>query len=307
MQRRNPRVVFQAQTSAIVDEMSTQKLHVGIIGAGRIGQVHAESLAFLLSTEARIVTITDINREAAQAAAARCAIPAVAESSAEILANPQIEAVLICSSTNTHADLIVEAATAGKHIFCEKPIAHSLGGQIERALAAVETAGVQLQIGFNRRFDANFAPARQAVITGEIGSARLLHIISRDPAPPPLDYIPASGGMFIVTSRHVHRDVIEEDVILRFRRGEKQQLPEFSKILVRLGWLLRRLERAAHIRRETAGAYLRAAGIAVRPPGGSRPKADFCPEASTRPVSRPSRSVATCLSDNYMDGSSLHW
>jgi myo-inositol 2-dehydrogenase/D-chiro-inositol 1-dehydrogenase len=98
--------------------LSTQQLHIGIIGAGRIGRVHAETLAFRLP-EAKIVAITDINREAAQTLAARCNIPRVAASSAEILADPQIEAVLICSSTNTHAELIAQAAQAGKHIFCE--------------------------------------------------------------------------------------------------------------------------------------------------------------------------------------------
>src|SRR5712691_371883 len=98
--------------------MNTQ-LHVGIIGAGRIGRVHAETLAFRLP-EARTLAIADVNREAAQAVAARCGIPAVAASNEEILANPDIEAVLICSSTDTHADLIIQAAEAGKHIFCEK-------------------------------------------------------------------------------------------------------------------------------------------------------------------------------------------
>lgn len=176
------------------------KLHIGIIGAGRIGKVHAETLAFRLP-EAEIVAITDVNREAAGALAARCGIPSVAASSDAILANPQIEAVLICSSTNTHADLIVQAAKAGKHIFCEKPIAHSLP-EIDRALDAADAAGVQLQIGFNRRFDANFARVRQAVVDGEIGTPRLLHIISRDPAPPPLDYIRTSGGMFLDMTIH---------------------------------------------------------------------------------------------------------
>ena len=180
--------------------MSTQKLHVGIIGAGRIGKVHAESLAFRVP-ESRIVAIADVNLEAAQEVAARCGIPSVVESSAEILADPHIEAVLICSSTDTHADLIVQAAEAGKHIFCEKPIAFSLG-QIDRSLAAVDAAGVKLQIGFNRRFDANFARVRQAVMSGEIGAPRMLHIISRDPAPPPLTYIRVSGGMFMDMSIH---------------------------------------------------------------------------------------------------------
>lgn len=180
--------------------MSIQKLHAGIIGAGRIGKVHAETLAFRVP-EAQIVAIADVNREAAQSVAARCGIPTVAASSDAILSNPSIEAVLICSSTDTHADLIVRAAQAGKHIFCEKPIAFNLG-QIDRALAAVAAAGVQLQIGFNRRFDANSARVRQAVTNGEIGAPRLLHIISRDPSPPPLEYIRVSGGMFMDMTIH---------------------------------------------------------------------------------------------------------
>jgi myo-inositol 2-dehydrogenase/D-chiro-inositol 1-dehydrogenase len=180
--------------------MRTNPLNVGIIGAGRIGKVHAEGLAFRLP-EARILAIADVNREAAQAVATRCGIPTVTGRSEEIFANPEIEAVLICSSTNTHADLIVQAARAGKHIFCEKPISHSLG-EIQRALEAVEQAGVKLQIGFNRRFDANFARVRQAVVSGEIGTPRMMHIISRDPAPPPLAYIRVSGGMFLDMTIH---------------------------------------------------------------------------------------------------------
>jgi myo-inositol 2-dehydrogenase/D-chiro-inositol 1-dehydrogenase len=177
-----------------------QKLHIGIIGAGRIGKVHAETLAFRLP-EAQIAAITDVNREAAEALAARCNIPRVAASSAEIITDRQIEAVLICSPTGTHAELIVQAAQAGKHIFCEKPIAFSLE-QIDYALAAVKKAGVQLQIGFNRRFDANFMRVRHAVATGEIGKPKLMHLISRDPAPPPLAYIKVSGGIFVDMTIH---------------------------------------------------------------------------------------------------------
>jgi len=175
-------------------------LNVGIIGAGRIGKVHAENLASRVP-EARTLAIADVNLEAAQRLAARCGIPSVTESSAEILANPAIEAVLICSSTDTHADLIVDAARAGKHIFCEKPIAHSVT-RIEEALAAVKQAGVKLQIGFNRRFDANFARVRHAVASGEIGTPRLMHIVSRDPAPPPLSYVRVSGGIFMDMTIH---------------------------------------------------------------------------------------------------------
>ncbi len=177
-----------------------RRLNIGIIGAGRIGKVHAETLAFRLP-EANPAMIADVNPEAARSVAERCGIPRVAADAAEILSDPSIEAVLICSSTDTHAKLIVEAARAGKHIFCEKPVDHSLA-RIDEALAAVERAGVKIQIGFNRRFDANFARVRAAVANGEIGTPQLVHIISRDPAPPPVSYVKMSGGMFLDMTIH---------------------------------------------------------------------------------------------------------
>jgi myo-inositol 2-dehydrogenase/D-chiro-inositol 1-dehydrogenase len=210
--------------------MNTNKLNVGIIGAGRIGQVHAETLAFRLP-ESSIVSIADVHLEAAQKVAARCGIPTVAESSAEILADPQVEAVLICSSTDTHADLIVQAAQAGKHIFCEKPIAYSLD-KIDQALAAVKSAGVQLQVGFNRRFDPNFARVRRAVVSGEIGAPRLMHIVSRDPAPPPLAYIRVSGGMFMDMTIHdfdMARFLIGDEVEEIYAAGGVTIDPEIGK------------------------------------------------------------------------------
>jgi myo-inositol 2-dehydrogenase / D-chiro-inositol 1-dehydrogenase len=180
--------------------MNTQRLNVGILGAGRIGKVHAESVAFRVP-EACTLAITDLNRDAAEQIAARCGIPKVAGSADQILADPAIQAVLICTPTDTHAELIARAAQAGKHIFCEKPIAHSLS-KIDVALEAVRQAGVKLQIGFNRRFDANFARVRAAVVGGEIGVPRLLHIISRDPAPPPISYLKPSGGIFLDMTIH---------------------------------------------------------------------------------------------------------
>jgi len=172
-----------------------KKLHFGIIGAGRIGPVHAETLAFRLP-EAEIVAIADMNLEAARAVAERCNIPKVTASAEEIFADKKIDAVLICTSTNTHADLIVQAAQAGKHIFCEKPVSLSLE-KIDSSLAAVKAAGVKMQVGFNRRFDSNFMRVRKAVESGEIGKPSLMHIISRDPAPPPLAYLRPSGGIFL--------------------------------------------------------------------------------------------------------------
>ena len=180
--------------------MTANRLRVGMIGAGRIGKVHAETVAFGLP-EAELVSITDVNRDAAARLAGRCGIPAVAASSEEILADPRVDAVLICSSTDTHATLIAQAARAGKHIFCEKPVALDLA-KIDAALEEVAKAGVKLQIGFNRRFDANFARVRQAVATGEIGAPRLVHIVSRDPAPPPVAYVKSSGGMFLDMTIH---------------------------------------------------------------------------------------------------------
>ena len=108
---------------------------------------------------------------------------------------------MICAPTPLHSALIEEAAAAGKHIFCEKPVDFDLA-RIDAALAAVKKAGVKLQIGFNRRFDANFARVRRAVAEGEIGQPQLLHIVSRDPGPPPLSYVKSSGGIFMDMTIH---------------------------------------------------------------------------------------------------------
>jgi myo-inositol 2-dehydrogenase/D-chiro-inositol 1-dehydrogenase len=175
-------------------------INVGIIGAGRIGKVHAETLAYRLP-QANPVVITDMNPQAAKDAAARFGIGRVAANAAEIFADPKVDAVLICSSTDTHSELVVEAAQAGKHIFCEKPLDHTLA-RIDRSLAAVEKTGVKLQIGFNRRFDSNFARVRAAVVSGEIGTPHLMHIVSRDPAPPPASYVKVSGGIFLDMTIH---------------------------------------------------------------------------------------------------------
>jgi myo-inositol 2-dehydrogenase/D-chiro-inositol 1-dehydrogenase len=148
-----------------------------------------------------LLAVADCDPAAVQELADKYCIPQATADDAEVLANPDIQAVFICSPTNTHAELVEEAARAGKHIFCEKPIALDLG-QIDRTLAVVEQAGVKLQVGFNRRFDANFARVRQAIERGEIGQPALLHIISRDPGPPPISYVKVSGGMFLDMTIH---------------------------------------------------------------------------------------------------------
>src|SRR5437588_46438 len=175
--------------------MPEHSLKICLIGAGRIGLQHAEHLTSRIPS-ADLVMVADAYEEAARQCADRCAIPFATRDYHAILDHPDIQAVVICSSTDTHARIIEEAAQAGKHIFCEKPIALDLPS-LDRALDAVERAGVKFQIGFNRRFDANFRRVRQAVEQGEIGRPHLLHIISRDPAPPPIEYIRVSGGLFL--------------------------------------------------------------------------------------------------------------
>ena len=180
--------------------MRNGAIRVGIIGAGRIGKVHAQNIAFRIP-DAEIIAIADKDREAAQGIARSCSIGSVTAEAADIFDNRAIDAVLICSPTDTHPNLIVEAARSGKHIFCEKPIALTLP-EIDRAIEAVKSAGVQLQVGFNRRFDANFARVRRAIAGSEIGRPTLMHIVSRDPAPPPISYVRGSGGMFMDMSIH---------------------------------------------------------------------------------------------------------
>lgn len=176
------------------------RTNVGLIGAGRIGKLHAEHLAHRIP-EASLVAVADVMFEAAQACASSLRIPLAVQDYRSILKRDEIEAVVICSSTDTHAQIIEEAARAGKHIFCEKPIDHDLK-RIDRALQAVQQAGVKLQIGFNRRFDPNFKRVRELVAAGKVGQSHILRITSRDPAPPPVSYIKVSGGLFLDMTIH---------------------------------------------------------------------------------------------------------
>ena len=161
-----------------------EKINVGIIGAGRIGQVHAKSITYHIP-QAEIVAISDIYVEGAKKVAEELGIPNYYEDYHEILNNPEINAVLICSSTDTHADIAVEAAKAGKNIFCEKPVDLTVA-KIKKVIEAVDEAGVKLQIGFNRRYDHNFAEIKNLENKGKIGELQTIKITSRDPEPPPI-------------------------------------------------------------------------------------------------------------------------
>jgi myo-inositol 2-dehydrogenase/D-chiro-inositol 1-dehydrogenase len=175
-------------------------IRVGMIGAGRIGQIHSENLASRVP-DVEIVAIADVNRAAADKTAARFKIPTVTDKPQDIFNNANLDAVIICSSTDTHAQFIEAAAAAGKHIFCEKPISFDLA-KIDNALAAVKKAGVKLQIGFNRRFDPNFKQVRDMIAAGQIGQPHIVRITSRDPEPPPIEYVKTSGGLFMDMTIH---------------------------------------------------------------------------------------------------------
>lgn len=176
-------------------------INVAIIGAGRIGKVHAQSIRTRVKG-ACVTAIADpyINNETILWAQT-LGIQRCEKDYAVLLEDKSIDAVLICSSTDTHSAISVEAAAKGKHIFCEKPIDHSIE-KIKLVQQAVEQAGVKFQVGFNRRFDHNFMAAKQAVQEGRIGELNLLKITSRDPAPPPVSYIKVSGGLFLDMSIH---------------------------------------------------------------------------------------------------------
>ena len=175
-------------------------LRTGLIGAGRIGQLHARNIAYHVPGM-ELTVVSDVVVDAAHELATELSVGSVEASYRDVLASPDLDAVVICTSTDTHSEIIEAAAAAGKHIFCEKPIDFNLD-RIERSLSAVERAGVKLQIGFNRRFDANPRRIKAAIDGGEIGEIHRAHMISRDPAPPPPEYIERSGGLFLDMTIH---------------------------------------------------------------------------------------------------------
>ena len=181
---------------------------IGLLGAGRIGALHGRNIAG--SAKARLSAIADAVPAPAEALGRELGVPV--RTVDEILADRSIQAVVICSSTDTHADLIEAAARSGKAVFCEKPVDLS-SERIKGCLKVVDAAGVPLMIGFNRRFDPHFATLQARLADGEIGDVELVTILSRDPAPPPIAYIERSGGLF--------RDMMIHDFdMARFLLGE---------------------------------------------------------------------------------------
>lgn len=176
-------------------------LKIGIIGAGRIGKVHGESITKYVKN-AQVAAIADVYlNEETKKWAAEMGIPKVYTDYHKILEDPEIAAVLICSSTDTHSGISLEAIAAGKHVFCEKPIDHDLG-RIKEVVNALKGSKIKYQVGFNRRYDHNFRAVKEAVAAGRIGRPQILKITSRDPNPPSIDYVKVSGGMFLDMTIH---------------------------------------------------------------------------------------------------------
>ncbi|KAK2139030.1 hypothetical protein LSH36_2111g00005 [Paralvinella palmiformis] len=169
-------------------------MKVGVIGTGRIGRLHIENI-LLYFPFVKIGGVFDINKKSLQQTASRFKIAHVFDNADTLLNDASIKALLICSSTDTHAQLIKKAAEKKKHVFCEKPI--DLHPQvIDEVLKIVHRYGIKFQVGFNRRFDRNFQALKNKINQGIIGTPHILKITSRDPEPPPGDYILRSGGLF---------------------------------------------------------------------------------------------------------------
>jgi myo-inositol 2-dehydrogenase / D-chiro-inositol 1-dehydrogenase len=193
-------------------------LQIAQFGAGRIGQIHAASIA--ATPGVRLRYVIDVNAEAAQKLAARYGAKACSEK--EAFADRKVGAVLIASSTDTHARLAIAAAQAGKAIFCEKPIDLSLA-KVDSCIKEVEKAGVPMFVGFNRRFDPSFSALKRRLDAGEIGAVEQVVISSRDPGPPPPAYIKVSGGMFRDMTIHdfdMARWLLGEEPVEVFAMGE---------------------------------------------------------------------------------------
>ena len=204
-------------------------LRVGVVGTGRIGRMHAGLLGGQVPG-AVLAGVSDAVASLAEEVGGGLGVPAL--ETGHLLADPSVEAVAICAPTDTHVALIVQAAEAGKAIFCEKPISLDLG-EVDRALAAVGRSGVHLMVGFNRRFDPSHAAVRQAVVGGTLGPPHLVRITSRDPAPPPMAYARTSGGIFLDMTIHdfdMARFVVGSEVLEVYATGAIRVEPELAEL-----------------------------------------------------------------------------
>jgi myo-inositol 2-dehydrogenase/D-chiro-inositol 1-dehydrogenase len=194
-------------------------MRIGLLGAGRIGRIHGGNIA--AHPRAQLAAIADADAAAAHRLAT--ASGATIASVDAIIADREIDAVVICTSTDTHADLIERAVRAGKAVFCEKPVDLD-AGRIRACLDVVRAANGKLMVGFNRRFDPSFAAIHRRIEAGEVGTVELVTILSRDPAPPPPGYIVRSGGLFRDRAIAAAGDVDTAAVLLKTASGKIAQI-----------------------------------------------------------------------------------
>lgn len=178
----------------------SSKIGVGVIGTGRIGRIHLDHLCQNIP-QVEVLSICSLDTEIATTLSTRYSIPQITTQYNQLLDNSDLDAVVVASSTDTHVEICQAAADAGLHIFCEKPIALDLK-EIDDTLRKVKDNNVKFQVGFNRRSDVSFQRLHEAIMKGEIGDPHILRITSRDPAPPPIEYIKVSGGMFLDMTIH---------------------------------------------------------------------------------------------------------
>jgi len=210
--------------------MTDQKLRFGVLGVGRIGKIHLGNLVNRIPG-AEVVALSDVIPDELAALAAKFNLRTTFSDYKQVLKLSDVDAVAICTPTNTHYQMILDAAAAGKHIFCEKPIDLSIE-KIKVINQQVEKCGVQLMVGFNRRFDPNFLKVREIVKSGKVGVPHVLKITSRDPSPPPEAYIRASGGLFLDMTIHdfdMARYLMGSEVTEVYARANVLVDPVFQK------------------------------------------------------------------------------
>ena len=195
-----------------------KSMKIGIAGVGRIGKIHLENIVQHFPN-VEVDLVADPLPEAKQYVLGKNL--GFSNDYNDIVNNKEINAVIICSPTDTHADFVIEAAKSGKHVFCEKPLDLSLARVLE-VLEVINKSDVKLMLGFNRRFDPNFLKIKSLVGLGKIGEPQLLKITSRDPGPPPISYIKVSGGLFMDMAIHdfdMARYIMNKEVVEVYSNG----------------------------------------------------------------------------------------
>jgi myo-inositol 2-dehydrogenase/D-chiro-inositol 1-dehydrogenase len=201
---------------------------IALMGAGRMARVHAKAIR---AAGGRLVTVYDVVESAAKALASDTSASA-ARSAEDALHHPGVDAVLVATSSDTHVDLIIQSVKAGKAVMCEKPLAPNLS-DAQRCINALGAQASNVFLAFNRRFDPGHAALKKAIDAGEIGNLEQLTITSRDPAPPPLEYIPNSGGLFrdmMIHDFDMARWILGEEPVSIYSHGSCLVDPQIGKL-----------------------------------------------------------------------------